>query len=220
MGPIFETWERKGRLFPSFLCANSRRDTIATILGISIMTYITYEAFDKFVTIGPILQKLDFRLADETATWTKEHIAKVKEAANQACDDFKDAFCESVAIVEDYEIDETSYDALVSLYPIIEPFTIPFFELVKEESLENVEKLLCLILFMIHITSYCEYLLSSNNPFDWNYAATLKSRKTQDLDSPADNVLRRTLDVMAEFVASLGVDPESIESEESDTSSP
>ncbi|KAH6901303.1 hypothetical protein BKA70DRAFT_1230061 [Coprinopsis sp. MPI-PUGE-AT-0042] len=185
------------------------------------MTYITYEAFDKFVTIGPILQKLDVRLADdETATWTKEHTIEVKEAASQACDDFKDAFCESVAIVEDYEIDETSYDALVSLYPIIEPFTVPFFELVREESLENVEKLLCLILFMIHITSYCEYLLPSHNPFDWNYAATLKARKMQDLDSPADDILRRTLDVMAEFVASLGVDPESMESEESDTSSP
>ncbi|KAH6901313.1 hypothetical protein BKA70DRAFT_693106 [Coprinopsis sp. MPI-PUGE-AT-0042] len=171
------------------------------------MTYITYEAFDKFVTIGPILQKLDVRLADETATWTQERIIEVKEAASQACNDFKDAFCESVAIVEDYEIDETSYDALVSLYPIIEPFTVPFFELVKEESLENVEKLLCLILFMIHITSYCEYLLPSHNPFDWNHPATLKARKMQYLDSPPDNILSRTLEVMAEFAASLGVGP-------------
>lgn len=138
----------------------------------------------------------------------------LKEAASQACDDFKDAFCESVSIPEDYEIDETSYDALVSLYPIIEPFTVPFFELVQEKSLENVEKLLCLILFMIHIISHCEYLLPSHNPFDWNYTARLKMQKLQRSDPPLDDILRHTLDVMAEFVASLGVEPGLMDSEE------
>jgi hypothetical protein len=154
-------------------------------------------------------------------TWTKEHILEVKESASQARDDFKDALCESVAMPEDYEIDETSYDALVTLYPIIEPFTVPFFELVKEESLENVEKLLCLILFMIHIVSHCEYLLPSHNPFDWNYTARLKMQKLQRSDLPLDDILRHTLDVMTEFVASLGVEPGVLELEDgTDASSP
>ena len=175
---------------------------------------------ERFIAVAPILQKvcifnnetlidsshpleLDSQLASEAPTWSADQVTEVKDVTIRICEDFQDDFIEAVLMSNNDEIEEIYDDARDNLRPIMNLFIAPFSDLLNDENLCSVEKLLYLTLLTTHIVSHCDHWLSLKrhphhpSPPTPDTAALEK----REISEPESDILEKTLDAMARFGA-------------------